>query len=74
MNSLATEEIRDNIGEFIDRRIRLPNGDPIPRNIPYFKQALSMMLEIGLYDSSKEIVAACLREEHQIIPDFLFEK
>lgn len=73
MNFFANESIRDNIGNFIDRRVQLPSGDPIPRNIPYYKEAFLVMINSGVFNSIDEIKRACLLEEHQMIPDFLFE-
>ena len=71
MESLTNEEFRDAIGEFLDGYVRLDNDKPIPRNIPYFREAIKTMMEDGY--TQEEIIMACLREKALRLPQFLFD-
>lgn len=74
MNAIASQDVADRIGEFIDQYVRLPDGHTqIPRNIPYFKDAFKIMIAMGIFQSVDEIKFACLTQQKQIIPNFLFE-
>lgn len=71
-NAIATKEVAERIGAFLDDYIRLPDGSQIPRNIPYFKEGIQLILSEGA--SEREIQRRCLESQRQIIPKFLFEK
>ena len=71
-NYLANDEVRDNIGEFLDEYIHLESGEQLPRNIPYFKEAIGVLLQTGMFKSVYDIKMACLTKKKQMIPDFLF--
>ena len=74
MESLNNEDFRDKLGEFLDEYVYAESANgtvSIPRNIPYFKQAIQVMLKSGW--TEKEIRRACLKEKFIIIPNFLFD-
>ena len=74
MYALASTEVAERIGTFIDKYIRLQDGTSVPRSVQMFKDAFLLMLQTGTFSSIREIKMACLREQYQIIPDFLFEQ
>ena len=74
MNALANNDVSERIGNFLDQYIRLTDGvSQIPRNIPFFKDGFRLLIETGLFPDVYSIKLACLIQEHQIIPDFLFD-
>ena len=75
MESLMSDDFRDKLGEFLDVYVyaESANGNvSVPRNIPYFKEAIQVMLKSGW--TEKEIRRACLKEKFIILPNFLFEE
>ena len=74
MNALASYDVAERIGLFLDQYVHLPDGvSPIPRNIPYFKDGFKALIENGIFESVEDIKMACLEQQMQIIPNFLFE-
>lgn len=73
MCALANTEVLNRIGDFIDRYVQLRNGSPIPRNTQVYQDAFVEMLRSGEFHSVEEIKKACLKDEHQMIPDYLFK-
>ena len=74
MESLMSVDFRDKLGEFLDVYVyaESANGNvSVPRNIPYFKEAIQVMLKSGW--TEKEIRRACLKEKFIILPNFLFD-
>ena len=71
MNELASEDVAERIGAFLDEYICLPDGGKVPRNIPYFKEAFQILFKNGA--TVDEIQKRCIRSQRQIIPTFLFE-
>lgn len=74
MEVLIGEEFRDKIGEFLDQYVCAysPEGESkLPRNVPYFKEAIKLMIEQGWTEES--IRKACLKEKCLILPNFLFD-
>ena len=74
METLIGEEFCDNIGEFLEQYVCAWNTDgetKLPRNIPYFKEAIKVMMETGW--TKESIRKACLKEKSLILPNFLFE-
>ena len=75
MESLIGEEFCDKIGEFLEEYVSAWNNDggeiKLPRNVPYFKEAINVMIEQGW--TKEEIRKACLKEKYLILPNFLFE-
>ena len=75
MESLMSDDFRDKLGEFLDVYVyaESANGNvSVPRNIPYFKEAIQLMLKSGW--TEKEIRRACLKEKFIILPNFLFDE
>lgn len=75
MESLMSDDFRDKLGEFLDVYVyaESANGNvSVPRNIPYFKEAIQVMLKSGW--TEKEIRRACLKEKFIILPNFLFDE
>ena len=69
-----SDDFRDKLGEFLDVYVyaESANGNvSVPRNIPYFKEAIQIMLKSGW--TEKEIRRACLNEKFIILPNFLFD-
>ena len=74
MNAIVDNDAAERIGEFLDQYVRLPDGNSkIPRNIPYFKESITFLLDSGIYSIPEAIKKACLKEQDQMIPYFLFE-
>ena len=73
MESLKSDDFRDRLGEFIDDYITMGDGQPIPRNIPYFRDSLKMMIASGAFKDAEEIKRAALWDKLIIIPNFLFD-
>ena len=71
--SLKSDEFRDRLGEFVDEYIMMGDGQPIPRNIPYFRDAFKMMIASGTFKDIDEIKRKALRDKLIIIPNFLFD-
>lgn len=71
-NALQNKDVAERIGRFLDDYISLPDGSPLPRNIPYFKQGIMTIMQQGA--TEREIQIRCLQSQRQIIPKFLFEK
>jgi len=74
MSDELDKESAERIGLFIDGYVKTPDNNPVPRNIPYFKEAFRFMLKNGMFRTKKEIVLQCLRTQRQMIPDFLFDQ
>ena len=74
MYALANTEVLNHIGDFIDRYVQLIDGSPIPRNTQMYQDAFVEMLRSGEFHSIEEIKRACLIEEYQMIPDYLFKR
>lgn len=74
MNTVLSDDFRERLGEFIDGYITCSDGHPIPRNIPYFRDALKLIISEGFFRDEEELRKACLREKLIIIPNFLFEE
>ena len=74
MESLMSDDFRDKLGEFIDEYITCSDGSSIPRNVPYFRDALKLMITDGFFHNKEEIRKKCLREKLIIIPNFLFDE
>ena len=75
MESLMSDDFCDKLGEFLDVYVyaESANGNvSVPRNIPYFKEAIQVMLKNGW--TEKEIRRACLKEKFIILPNFLFDE
>lgn len=73
MYALANMEVMERIGAFIDTYVQLLNGEPIPRNLNAYRDAFQIMLNQGIFPSTKDIQLACLEEQNQMIPLFLLE-
>ena len=73
MESLMSDDFRDRLGEFLDNYIQTTDGQPIPRNIPYFKEALKTLIQPGLFKDVEDVKRAALKEKQIIIPNFLFD-
>lgn len=69
--AIANREVAERIGCFLDDYLRMPDGSQIPRNIPYFKQGIQILISQGATEA--EIQKRCLESQRQIIPKFLFE-
>lgn len=71
--ALASEEVLERIGAFIDRYVMLQDGSTCPMTVATYKEAFLLMIRSGTFHSVEEIKRACLREQLQMIPDFMFE-
>lgn len=74
MYGVASAEVMERIGKFIDNYVVLQDGTSVPRNVTMFKESFLILLQSGTFRSVRDIKQSCLREQYQIIPDFLFEK